>query len=898
MAAHEAACMLRRLSFLLLAALFLTPAATPALTLSTRSRLALTRATLPNGLQIVVLRDTLAPVVTTWLNVEAGSDDEPYAGLAHAQEHMFYRGSTTLSGTQADEIAGFTGDEDNADTQSAITQYFHTVPTQDLAVALQLDAHRFVGLLDSQHDWSEERGAIEQEVSRDNSDATFRLEVKLQRHLMAGTPYADDGLGTIASFDKQIDAPQLQTFYKKWYRPNDAIYVIAGDVDADTAIAAVRKYFGAIPAAPLPARSAVHLGALGPVAYNDRSDQASTEALVGYRFPGYASEDYAASVVLGDVLNNQRGDLYGLVAAGKALAIEADPNPFPSAGFLILLSHVPVSTQPLKAIADMKAVIARYRATGVPANLVESAKQREIAQTETAEDSLRGLAALWSQTLAVEHRTPQDDLAAIARVTPAAVNRVLRDYLDNATASVATAVPKNGGAVGGSDEGGASSENAKTAPTKLESLPAWAETALHAVRAPARTTDPTAFTLPNGLHVVVQPEHASSAVVVNGTILHDAGLNEPPHEAGVGDLVEALLPFGTTTDSRLTYQAKVDAIAATIHTGYAFSLGTLATNFDRGMQLLAEDELHPALAQHDFDIVRMQRYGTLAGDATTPDHLAAVAAADHLFPRDDPARHFPSADDVKNLTLAAARAHYAASFRPDVTTIAIVGDITPEQARASVERWFGGWQRTGPAPRVFPPSVPNNRPAAITVPATGRTQDTVVLRQTLPVSIADPDIAPLLVANTVLSGDFSSILVRDMRVTTGYVYFVGTSLAAGKTRTTFDVTYACAPKNFSKAQAVLVRDLRRLQREPIDAERLQRAKARLVSTTAIVGASYDGLAAALLANASLGLPLDNDVRRAREELAASPVDVRIAAARWLRATGFVRIVEGPAPRGG
>src|SRR5579864_8666346 len=91
-----------------------------------------TQATLPNGLRIVVLRDTLAPVVSTWLNFHVGSDDEPITGLAHAQEHMVFRDGTLLSGAQADEIAGFTGDEDNADTQNEITQYFHLVPSQDL----------------------------------------------------------------------------------------------------------------------------------------------------------------------------------------------------------------------------------------------------------------------------------------------------------------------------------------------------------------------------------------------------------------------------------------------------------------------------------------------------------------------------------------------------------------------------------------------------------------------------------------------------------------------------------------------------------------------------------------------------------------------------------------------
>ncbi|MBD5656052.1 MAG: insulinase family protein, partial [Candidatus Eremiobacteraeota bacterium] len=738
--------------------------------------------------------------------------------------------------------------------------------------------------------------AIEQEVSRDNSDANYRLETKLQNHLMAGTPYADDGLGTIHSFDKQIDSPQLHAFFQRWYRPNDAVYVIAGDVDATDAIAAVRHYFGAIPSHALPARAPIALRTLAAATYGDSSDQSSTEVLVAYRFPGYADADYAASVVLGDLLNNQRGELYGLVAAGKAFAVEADPNPFPLAGFVTIVAHVPVATAPLRAIDDIKAIVARYRAHGVPASLVDAAKQREIAQTETAEDSLRGLAALWSQTVAVEHRTPQDDLAAIARVTPAAVDRVLRTYFDNATAGVAYAVPKNGGAVSGPDDSGGGGENAKTAPTKIESLPSWAETALHAVRAPASTIDPTRFTMPNGLHVVVQPEHASSAVVVQAAILHDPGLQEPAHQAGIGDVVEALLPFGTSTDSRLAYQEKLDAIAATVHTGFAFSLVTLGKNFDRGMQLLAEDELHPALAQRDFDIVKAQRSGALAGDATTPDHLAAVAGAERLYPEGDPARHFARADDVNGLTLAEAKSYYAAAFRPDVTSIAIVGDVTPLQARASVERWFGGWQRHGPKPHVVPPAVANNQPSAVTIPATGRSQDTVLLHETLPLADADPDLAPLLVANTVLSGDFSSILIRDMRVTTGYVYFVGSNVAAGKSRSTFDVTYACAPANFTKAQAVLVRDLRRLQHTRLDAERLQRAKARLVSTTAIVGASYDGLATALLTNVSAGLPLDEDVRRARAELAASSDDVRVAVARWVRPAGFVRVVEGPSPR--
>jgi zinc protease len=854
-----------------------------------------TRATLPNGLQIVVLRDRLAPVVTTWLNVEAGSDDEPYTGLAHAQEHMFYRGSRTLSGAAADQIAGFTGDQDNADTQSEITQFFHLVPSADLDLALQLDRGRFHGLLDAQSDWSEERGAIEQEVTRDNSDANYRLYVKLVHHIMAGTPYADEGLGTLESFGKQINAPQLQSFYATWYHPNNAIYVIAGDVDPQAAIAAVRRYLGDIPSVAVPAHRAGSLAPLTPATFTDTSDQSSTEAMIAYRFPGYDDPEYAASVVLGDVLNSQRSDLFGLVASGKAQAVEADVNQWPKGGFVQLISHVAVTTKPQAAIADLEGVVAKYRAGGVPDDLVEAAKLREIVKDRTAASSVLNLAGTWSEALAVEHRSPEDDVAAIARVTSARVNALLRTYFSAATVNTAYAVPKNGGAVGAGGSGGGE-EQAKKATAKIEPLPAWAEAALRHLAPPDRTIAPVSFTLPNGLRVVVQEEHASPFVAVAGTINHDAGLEEPAGKSGVQSVLEELLPYGTTTYSRLAYQTQIDSIAATVTNGFAFSLDVPSANFTRAMQLLADGELHPAFDAKSFGIVKSERVDALTGDATNPDHLAAVASADALYPAADPARRFATPDSVKTLTPDDVKAAYAMAFRPDLTTIAIVGDLTPASARTVVERWFGAWRSAGARPTVFPSAVADNVQAKADIPATGRLQDTVQLDETLPLALDDPDRASLEVANTVLSGDFSSILIRDMRVTTGYVYFVGSTLNAGKMRSDFNVTYGCAPENFSKAQAVLERDLHRLQVEPLDRERLSRSQSHLVSLVVLQAASYDGLAQRLVFNASLGFAPDHDYALASDELAATPLTVRLAMARWIRPNGFVRIVEGPAPK--
>ena len=116
-------------------------------------------------MQVVVLRDTLAPVVSTWMNYLTGSDEEPITGLAHAQEHMLFRGSKTLTASQFADTTAITGGTFNADTQNEITQYFFEMPSQYLDIALNLERSRAAGVLDSQKLWDQERGAITQEVT-------------------------------------------------------------------------------------------------------------------------------------------------------------------------------------------------------------------------------------------------------------------------------------------------------------------------------------------------------------------------------------------------------------------------------------------------------------------------------------------------------------------------------------------------------------------------------------------------------------------------------------------------------------------------------------------------------------------------------------------------------------
>jgi zinc protease len=848
-------------------------------------------ATLSNGMQVYVLRDPLSPVVSMYTNYLAGANDESITGLAHAQEHMMFRGSKTVSSSQFSECTAITGGSYNADTQNEITQFFFEMPSQYLDIALNLERSRASGLLDAQSGWDAERGAITQEVTRDNSGASFRLYTKMNAHIFAGTPYADEGLGTVASF-KQIQAPDLKRFYARWYHPNNVIMVIAGDVDPTATIAKVRALFGSIPPAPLPARRTGTLAPLTPLTLRDNSADPITLAMVGYRVPGYNDPDYYASEILNDVLNSPRGALYDLQASGKALDTFAEASTHPAAGMSIVGSAVPVTTSGDTAAADVKAVIAGYQQTGLPPELVAAAKAREVAQAQFASNSINGLAQLWSQEVAVEHRTPDDEIAGLEKVSVDDVNRVLRTYYDNATATVAIATPKAAaGAAFSSREG----ENNTVVPSAHTVLPAFAKHVLAQLHVPDVLTHPDVQTLPNGLRLITVQNEASPTVVLRGAIRNNADVQTPPGKDGVDGILDGLFEYGTTTYDRLTYQAELDKIAAQANAGTNFSLDVLAKDFDRGVDLLADDELHPALPADAFAIVKQQTIGQLTGAVQGSDYKQARALADALYPVGDPDRRSATPQTVAGITLDDVKAYYATDFRPDLTTIVVVGDITPEHARAAIDRAFGAWTASGRPPDVYPPPVPRNKPAQVAIPATGRVQSDVTLAETLPLTYNDPDYPQLLLANEALTGGiFGSILYHDVREVHGYAYSVGSSFNAGHNRTTFTVQFGSYPQNTGLAERLIVNDLAAMQKTPLSPDQLIRAKALVLGELPVAKESYDGVADTLLMYAVTGRPLDTDLLHAKAEFAATGESVRAAMAKWVRPNGFARVMLVPA----
>ncbi|MGC2417647.1 MAG: pitrilysin family protein, partial [Candidatus Acidiferrales bacterium] len=513
------------------------------------------RVTLPNGLRVIIVPDPLAPVATTVMNYMVGSDEAPagFPGTAHAQEHMMFRGNPNLSADQLAAIAAAMGGDFNADTQQTVTQYFFTVPSEDLDVALHIEALRMKGTLDTDALWDKERGAIEQEVAQDLSNPTYVFYTKLLDAMFHGTVYDHDALGTRPSFDKTTGA-MLHEFYDKWYAPNNAVLIVAGNVDSRKALDEIKSLFGDIPSKKIPPRPEVQLGAVKAATLKLDTDLPYGLAVTSFRVPGSDSPDFAALNILSDVLSSQRGTLYSLVPEGKALYAGFQLDVMPKAGLAYAIGAFPQGGDGDALTKEISQIIADDLKNGVPADLVDASKRHEVADEEFQKNSIEGLAMEWSNAVAVEGRqSPEEDIEAISKVTVDQVNDVMRKYLNPDVAITAVLTPQPSGKPISSKSFG-SAESLAGSPTGPVALPEWASAALVRLDIPKLTTNPTVSTLPNGLKLIVQQETISNSVTVTGHIKNNADLEAAEGKEGVSGVLDGLFSYGTQKLDRIAYQ--------------------------------------------------------------------------------------------------------------------------------------------------------------------------------------------------------------------------------------------------------------------------------------------------------------------------------------------------------
>ncbi|HXP94739.1 MAG TPA: pitrilysin family protein [Candidatus Binatia bacterium] len=858
-------------------------------------------ATLRNGLRVIIVRNAIAPVVSTDLVYLVGSRDDPaqFTGMAHAQEHMMYRGTSNLSSSELETIATALGGSFNAQTRDTLTEFQFTVPAANLDAILRIESDRMRDVLDAQAQWADERGAIEQEVARDDSIPGNDFFRDAQAIAFAGTSYARDGVGTKASFDR-LTGPQIKAFYNKWYAPNNAVLVIAGAVDPQAALAQVRARFEAIPKKPIPEHQRAKFLPLKRTVIRRESSLIYPLAAIGFRMPGINSPDFVTSYVLQGILDAQRGPLHALAAGGEALDGEWVAMPyFPEGQLCFAIAALNPGSNPDQMLPRLQSILTGYAQHGVPRELFESTKRRLIASQEFGRNSISQLASDWADTIALDGEpTIAREQQLIAAVTLADVNRIAARYLDVKSAIIGALTPS---ANASSSRAPAPSQQGPENPLQSRApsfrVPSWANGIVHDVRVPAAGTPLAQMKLPNGITLIVQPEAISNSVFVFGSVKTIPVLQEPPGRDGVANILGALFEYGTATADRATFQRQLDDADAMEIGGPDFRLQATPQNFERSVSLLASNVLQPRFDSATFEIARRRVAADLATTYSGTHSIAVKQAAQKLLPAGDPELREPSIPTVASLTLDDVKSYYAKTFRPDVTTIVVIGNVTPQRARAAIESSFGSWRAGGAPPNLELAPLPLNAGGRVHVPIPSVQQDDVTLEQIVTARRSDPAYYPLQLGNAVLGGGAGgpelSRLFRDLRQNSGLVYFVSSRFAMGPTRSRFVIRFASAPPNESRIESIIDSNIAKMQAEPVGDDELALIKASVVRRAVVGGAAIDAIGNSLLDYATTGLPLDQSRIDAERFLATDASAVRSAFATYVKPQNFVRTIEGP-----
>jgi zinc protease len=858
------------------------------------------KATLANGLRVVIVRNAIGPVVSTDLTYLVGSRDDPadVPGMAHAQEHMMFRGTPNLSTSELGTVATALGGEFNAATTDSTTHYQFTVPAADFDAVLRIESDRMRDVLDAQSQWENERGAIEQEVLRDQSEPGNDFFRDVQLIAFAHTPYGHEGVGTRAAFDR-LTGPRIKQFYERWYAPNNAVLVVAGDVDPAQTLAQIRSRFESIPRRAVPAHASTHFAPLQRVVLARPTTLVYPLAAVGFRLPGVDSGDFLPSFVLQGILDSERGPLRSLVDSGAALDAQWVSLPYVDEAQLgFATAALRPGADPLRASRQLEEILAGYARGGIPRELFETTKRRLIAGQEESRNSIAALASDWATTIAVD-REPSiaREQELIASVTLSDVNRVAKKYFRpqeaivgaltpsaNATQSAPPAPPQN------------APEKPLAAQPPVTHLPDWANLLVEHIAVPAAPHHPVQMKLTNGITLVVQPETISDSIFLYGSTKTNPVVQEPVGKEGVSSVLSAIFDYGTLDADRPTFQRAQDDVDSEISAGAGFGLQSTSHSFDRAVALLAQAELRPRFDHPTFALARQRAVEELQTALNGSNSIATRRASRLLLPAGDPELREPTVDGLQALTLDDVKAYYVKTMRPDLTTIVVVGNVNPESARSAIEREFGAWHAGGPPPDVRLGAVPVNPPGEVrlTLPVG---QDSVIFQQIVDITRTSPDLHALLLGNAILGGGSlgpeQSRLFRDLRQNAGLVYSIASRLAPRRERYELSIEFACLPANEARISSLIDAEIRRLQTEPAGSFELALAKASTVRQTVISDSSIGSIGQALLDDAANGLPFDQRQIDARNFLRVEPRAIQSAVAAYIHPQNFVRVIEGP-----
>lgn len=762
--------------------------------------------TLANGLRVIVHEDRKAPVVavSVWYNV--GSKDEPdgKTGFAHLFEHLMFNGSENAPGDYFEPLKHIGATDLNGTTWFDRTNYFQTVPTGALEIPLFLESDRMGHLLGAvtQVKLDNQRSVVQNEKRQGDNQPYGLVEyAQLEALFPKGHPYHHSTIGSMEDLDS-ASLEDVKQWFRAKYGPNNAVLVLAGDIDAKIARPLVEKYFGDIPRGPanVPAQAAVPTLA-APVSQVMKDRVATTRLYRNWIVPGLLDPDavnleVAASVLGG--LSSSRLDNALVREEQSAVAVTASLQEYHRVSLFEVAADVKPGVDPDGVARRLDAIIAELVRNGPTQDEVDRAVMTNVSGTIRGLEHVGGFGG--KATMLAEGALYANDadyykkrLRALAQVTPATVRIALQKWLNRPVYALSV-VP---GERDPYQESGLTKGSFTQRP-RYYRTPGSAELlAAAAPRRPAKVDrsklpavgpisdldfpDVEHTTLSNGMKISFARRTALPVVLVSAQF--DAGYAADRRgKLGLQMLMTSLLDEGTKQlNSREIAEAK-ERLGAVIGIGASLdrttaTLSALTPNLGPSLDLLADVLKNPAFDPGEFERLRAQQLAGIASELTEPNNMAYRALPPLLYgdqhPYGVPFTGSGRAQDLKTLTRDDVVAAHAAWIRPDNAQIFVVGDTTLAAVKPLLEARFGTWSPPSVAKgsKQFSDAVAPIRPRIVMIDRPQSPQSLILAGTVMPVSGTD-ELTTLLAANEILGADFLSRLNMDLRETKGWAYGV------------------------------------------------------------------------------------------------------------------------------
>lgn len=825
---------------------------------------------LGNGLKLLLLPDDSKPTVTVNITYLVGSRHEGYgeAGMAHLLEHMLFKGTPTHPNIPA--VMKERGAQFNGTTWFDRTNYYETLPATDenLEFALKLEADRMVNSHVSGADLASEMTVVRNEFERGENSPQ---RVLMQRMMSAAFEWHNYGKSTIGNRAdiERVPIDNLKDFYRRYYRPDNCLLIVAGKFDNAKALGLIAKYFGTLPKPETKLNATYTEEPTQDGERLVRLRRVGTVPLVGlaYHVPAGGQADFPAVEVLEGVLTaDVSGRLYkSLVETKKAARVQGTVFSLHDPGLMLIFAQAAPNVDPVEIQSTMLATIAEVAQSGVTKEEVERIKtmilkQRELAAAESSRlaISLSDWAAQGDWRLYFIHR---DRMEA---VTAEQVSEAAKKYLkpDNRTVGLYEPTESTDRSeipqlvdldktveVYKGREDVATGEQFDVSPANIDS----------------RTKT---VTLRSGIKAsLIEKKTRANAVELRLALKYGA-LDSLKGKSAPADVLAELMMRGTKSMTRQQIEDELDKLRAAVSASgsageVVFNIKARRQTLPAVLNILRQILREPSLPEKELDLLKQETLSGLEQGLTDPQALAQrkVARALSPYPKGDP-RYVPEMAEemaqLKAITRDEVEALYKAFLNGENGELSIVGDFDPAEIIPSVESLLDGWKSGEKYVRIPRPATKldggNER---ILTPD----KKNAIYLAAIPFGMKDndPEYPALAIGNYLLGGGaLSSRLGDRIRQKDGLSYTIQSQLQASALDENglFRIFAISNPENSDKVQKAVVEEIEKLLKDGLLPGELEKAKQGWLQQQQVMRSNDAMLARVLGSNLVSGRTMD------------------------------------------